>query len=60
MNVTVNGSNPISIQERQKQLQFMADNLTDDELDKLYILSKSPKARKKLQTSWGLIRKMVL
>lgn len=60
MDITVKGNNPISTQERARKLQFMADTLTDDELDKLHTLSQSAKARKKLQSSWGIIKKMVL
>ena len=60
MPVEVKGTNPISISERTHKLQFMANTLTDDELAKLYTLSQSAKARKKLQSSWGLISKMVL
>ncbi|WP_271770451.1 hypothetical protein [Aquimarina algiphila] len=53
--IHIKGNNPISESERAKALQYMQDNLTDDELSKLYQLSKSEKSRKALQYNWGTI-----
>ncbi|WP_271765940.1 hypothetical protein [Aquimarina algiphila] len=53
--IHIKGSNPISENERAKALQYMQDNLNDDELSKLYQLSKSKKSRKALQNNWGTI-----
>lgn len=54
-NIHIKGANPISEKERVKALQFMQDHLTDDELHKLFLLSKSKKSRKALQDNWSTI-----
>ncbi|GAA4274964.1 hypothetical protein U6A24_12630 [Aquimarina gracilis] len=54
--ITIQGSNPIAENERANALQYMQDHLTDDELNKLYQLSKSDKSRKALQTNWTTIK----
>ncbi|MFD2827177.1 hypothetical protein ACFSYG_11905 [Leeuwenhoekiella polynyae] len=54
--VTVKASNPISEDQRAKKLQYLQDNLTDEELDKLHQLAEKPKARKALVTKFNLIK----
>lgn len=54
--VVVKASNPISANERSRALQYIADNLTDVELEKLHLLAQSPKMRKALVTKFNLIK----
>ena len=54
--ITIKGSNLISEKQRAGALQFMADNLSDDELNKLHQLAKSSKSRNALATNWDFIQ----
>lgn len=57
--ITVKGGNPLSRDQRVKALQFMADHLTDDELNKLHQLAKSDNSRKALTTKWDFIKTLM-
>lgn len=54
--VSVEADNPITEGERKIQLQYIQDNLNDQELEKLYQLAKMPKARKALVTKFNFIK----
>ncbi|WP_299431561.1 hypothetical protein [uncultured Aquimarina sp.] len=58
--VTVKGATPISENQRSKALQYMSDNLNDDELGKLFLLAKSPEARKALVQQWSMITSFLM
>lgn len=54
--VTVKADNPISLNERTKQLQYIADTLTDKELSNLHELAKSPKMRNMLTSKFSMLK----
>ncbi|WP_281990511.1 hypothetical protein [Aquimarina aggregata] len=58
--IQIKAADFISENERAKALQFMQDTLTDDELNKLYQLSKSAKSRKALQENWSTIKSIFM
>ncbi|MBW1296436.1 hypothetical protein [Aquimarina litoralis] len=58
--VKVTGNSPISVNQRTKQLQYLQDNLTDNELNKLHELSKSSVARNALVNKWQMIQSFLM
>lgn len=54
--ITIKGNNPLSEEQRAETLQYMANHLTDDELNKLYQLAKSNKSRQALKNNWHIIK----
>ncbi len=54
--VTVKASNPISEDQRAQKLQYLQDNLSDEQLDKLHQLATSPKARQAIVTKFNTIK----
>jgi len=58
--ITITATNPITENERRKALQYMQDTLTDTELDKLYLLAQSKKARQALQHNWSTITQIIM
>lgn len=42
--------------KKTKALQFMANNLSIDQIEKLEKMARSPKARKMLDTNWAFLK----
>jgi len=54
--VTIKASNPISEDQRAQKLQYLQDNLSDEQLDKLHQLATNPKARQAIVTKFNFIK----
>ena len=57
--ITVTADNEISEAERAKKLQYLQNELTDEQLDKLYQLAQKPSARKKLVEKFNIIKTLL-
>lgn len=57
--VNITANNAISEAERAKKLQYLQDNLSDEELDKLHQLAMIPKARKAIVTKFNFIKNLL-
>ena len=57
--ILVTASNKAEEQKKTKALQFMANNLTVQEIERLEQMARSAKARAMLNENWGLLQSMI-
>lgn len=57
--VIVTANTPAEEQKKTKALQFMANNLTTMEVERLEIMARSTKARAMLNENWGFLQTMI-
>ncbi|SFU77149.1 hypothetical protein SAMN05216480_12323 [Pustulibacterium marinum] len=56
LTVQVKAATVFGLDAKKTAIKFIAEELTDEEVDKLYKLAKSTTARKKLDKSWKTIK----
>ncbi len=56
LKVNIKSESIFGLDAKKTAIKFIAEELTDEEVDKLYKLAKSPTARKKLDKSWKTIK----
>ncbi|MFV8280558.1 hypothetical protein ACNKXS_03385 [Christiangramia marina] len=54
--ILITGNNPEEETKKTKALQYMANNLSMDQIEKLEKMARSPKARKMLDTNWTFLK----
>jgi len=57
--VTVKAVNAIVATQRSRALQYISDNLTDNELNRLHELAKSAKARDMLNNKFQMLKMFI-
>lgn len=57
--VIVTANTPADEKKKTKALQFMANNLTALEIERLETMARSSKARAMLNENWGLLQTMI-
>ncbi len=57
--VIVTGSNKIEENKKSKALQFMANNLSLQEIERLEKMARSAKARDLLNNNWALLQSFI-
>jgi len=58
-NVTVKAVNTIVATQRSRALQYISDNLSDNELNRLLELAKSEKARDMLNNKFQMLKMFI-
>ncbi len=54
--ILITGNSPEEETKKTKALQYMANNLSMDQIEKLEKMARSPKARKMLDTNWTFLK----
>lgn len=57
--IVVMGDTPEETAQKQQSLNYLAQNATAQELERLTTLAKSPKARKMLNENWWMLKAYV-
>lgn len=57
--IEISGSSPVNLLERKRKIKFFAETLKDDELDKLYEIAQSEKARRAFVTKFAMIKAFI-
>lgn len=57
--VLVTADNTADEKKKQRALQYMANNLTTLEIERLEMMAKSQQARAMLNENWGLLQTMI-
>jgi hypothetical protein len=57
--ILITGKTPNEEAKKTKALQYMADNLTLQEIERLEVMARSPKARNMLNNKWAFLKMYV-
>lgn len=57
--ILATGNNPEEINKKVKALQYMANNLSIQEIQRLEEMARSAKARAMLNENWGMLKTMI-